>query len=368
MSARVSVIIPAYNAGAYLSDSLDSVFAGTYQDFHIFLCDDGSSDDTLGVARRHQERFGKMTIVENKRNRGVGYTRNRLLDMADGEYIAFHDGDDLMAPGRLQVQVEFLDACADIDAAGGQLYVFTDDPGRSRISAHRPLADEDIKIYWTFSMAVTICTTIMRRECLRATAIRFDKTYKAGSDYEFFSRLLPHMRFANIAAPLEFYRVHAASITQRFSDLQIANHVKAAKQYLRTCFNIDAQDDVIGILTWPQYYPPRGVTADQSRRLQCLIVGLLNTDLVRNGGVTDVAKRFISQRSLTYFTRIPLDRPSVIDLRPFTAVSDTPMSVIKRRIKWYILCVLEITRLWRLWWVRHFVWKHQHSPVVRGVG
>ena len=365
MSAKVSVIIPAYNVGAHLSDSLDSIFNGTYQDFHIFLCDDGSDDDTLRVARRYQERFGKMTIAENKRNRGVGYTRNRLLDMANGEYIAFHDGDDLMTPERLQVQVEFLDAYADIDVMGGQLSVFTDDPGSAKVTVRRPLTDGDIKIYWTFSMAVTICTTTMRRERLQATAARFDETYKASGDYEFFSRLLPHMRFANIAAPLEFYRVHATSITQRHSELQITNHIKAAKQYIRTCFNIDAQDDVIGILTWPQYHSPRGVTADQSRRLQRLVIDLLNTDLVRNGGVTDTAKRFISQRTLMYFTRIPLDRSSVVELRPFTAVNDTPVSVRKRRARWRMLCALEITRLWRLRGVRQLIWKQQ-CPQAKG--
>ena len=92
MSVTVSIIIPIYNVGKYLGASLDSIFAGTYQDFHIFSCDDGSSDDTLGVARRYQEQHGKMAVVKNEHNREVSYTCNRLLKMADGKYGAFLAG------------------------------------------------------------------------------------------------------------------------------------------------------------------------------------------------------------------------------------------------------------------------------------
>ncbi len=365
MNATVSVIIPMYNVGAYLGECLDSVFAGTYQDFHIFLCDDGSSDDTLGVARRYQEQHGKITVVTNERNRGASYTRNRLLDMADGKYIAFHDGDDLMTPGRLQEQVEFLDAHADIDAVGGQLCRLTDDPGDRTIYAFRPLVDADIKIYMGLGLSICICTTTIRRERLRASAVRFDENYQIAVDYDFFSRLVPHMRFANVATPQVIYRVHTVSLTQRLPELQAANHIKVAKRHLRTSFNIDAQDDVINISSWPQNHPPRGVSAEQSELLQRLVSDLLNTDLVQNGGVTDETKWFISYRLLTYLTRIPLSgrrrRASGIDLRPSAVVNKTPMDIIKRRIKWYVLCALEITRLWRLRSVRQLIWKHQYS-------
>ena len=360
MSATVSIIIPTYNIGAYLGECLDSVFASTYEDFHIFLCDDGSSDDTLSIARRYQEQYGKMTVVENERNRGACYTRNRLLDMADGKYIAFHDGDDLMPSGRLGEQVKFLDTHADIDAVGGQSNRFTDDSESAPMGAIRPLTDADIKVYMTFCPAICIITTTVRRESLRGTAVHFDESYKAADDYEFLTRLVPYMRFKNFATPHVFYRLRAVSLTHSQPDLLIANHTKIAKRYLRTYFNIDAQDDVIGILSWPQKHPPRSVTADQSKRALRLIVDLQNIDLMRSGEVTYETKRFITRRLLPYFNRIPLDG-SVQYLRSSATANVSLRAVVTGAIKWYILCALEITRLWRLRGVRQLAWKHQYS-------
>ncbi len=360
MGASVSVIIPVYNAGAYLPASLDSIFEGAYQDFHIFLCDDKSSDDTLDVARRYQERYGKMTIAANERNRGACYTRNRLLDMADGKYIAFHDGDDLMTPDRLQTQVEFLERNPDIDVMGGQLYRFTDDHKRAAVSWRFPLTDGDIKICWAFSQALTITTTTMRRECLKIVGKYFDEAYKVADDYEFFSRLVSRARCTNIDAPLEFYREHAVSLTKRLPDLLITNHVKVAKRYLHSYFNIDAQDDVISILSFPQNHPPRSVSKDQSSRLLRLVVALLNTDLVRNGEVTDNRQRYILLRGFTYFNRIPIRKSSLTDLSPSITANKALWSGKRNHILWYILCSLVITRLWRLRSVRQVIWKRKY--------
>ena len=215
MSATVSIMIPAYNAGAYLTAGLDSIFASTYQNFHIFLCDDGSNDNTLDIARGYQQQHGKMTVVANERNRGVCYTRNRLLDMADGKYVVFHESDDLMTPWRLQEQVEFLDTHTDVDIVGGQMYKFTDDPRRSVVLAIRPLTDADIKIQMAFSTAIHICTVAMRNTSSLISKTRFDESYKRYDDYDFFSRLLPQVRVANVITPLTYYRIHAASLTQR---------------------------------------------------------------------------------------------------------------------------------------------------------
>ena len=363
MCETVSVIIPAYNVGAYLGECLDSIFDGIYQDFHIFVCDDGSSDDTLDVARAYQERCGKMTVVSNERNRGLPYARNRLIGIAEGKYLAFCDGDDLMTPGRLQEQVEFLDAHEDVGAVGAQLCKFTDDPGSAVVLAPRPLTDADIKIYLAFSTSICVGASTVRHEALRTSGVRFDESYISAEDYDFFSRLGSHVRLANINTPLAFIRVHAASMSQSAPDHLIAYHVKAAKQYLRTRFNIDAQDDVINILSRPQQYSPREVTVDQSRRLLDLIVGLLNTDLVRSGAVTDETKRYIARRLLTYFTHIPPDHLAMMGIRPADgARGGRGSATITGIIKWYIYRALEVTRVWRLRGLRNLIWKHHYHP------
>lgn len=111
MTARVSVIIPACNRETLVIEALESVFAQTYRDFHVFVADDGSTDGTLAVLRSFAEqRQRQMTVLASGWNRGQPATINSLLDVADGELIAYLDSDDLWLPTKLEKQVAFMDA------------------------------------------------------------------------------------------------------------------------------------------------------------------------------------------------------------------------------------------------------------------
>lgn len=89
----VSVLIPAYNASLYLSECLDSILAQTYNDMQIVVIDDGSTDDTLSIARRYSLADSRVEVYTQP-NQGVAVTRNNLLDKATGEYTLFVDADD----------------------------------------------------------------------------------------------------------------------------------------------------------------------------------------------------------------------------------------------------------------------------------
>lgn len=105
---KVSVIIPVYNVEEYLRETLDSVLAGTLQDFELLLVDDGSTDGTPEICRQYAERDERIQVF-TKENGGVGSARNYGLDRARGEYIAFIDGDDLVRPDYLEKLVRFAD-------------------------------------------------------------------------------------------------------------------------------------------------------------------------------------------------------------------------------------------------------------------
>lgn len=107
---KVSVIMGIYNCAPTLQEALDSLYAQTYQDFEIILCDDGSSDETYAIAQRNADEHPNIVLLKNERNLKLNATLNRCLRHAKGEYIARMDGDDISMPTRFEKEVRFLDA------------------------------------------------------------------------------------------------------------------------------------------------------------------------------------------------------------------------------------------------------------------
>lgn len=89
----VSILIPAYNAAAFLPKCLDSVFNQTYQDLQVVIVDDGSKDNTLEVCQMYAEKDGRIEVYHQD-NQGVAATRNHLLEKVKGDYVLFVDADD----------------------------------------------------------------------------------------------------------------------------------------------------------------------------------------------------------------------------------------------------------------------------------
>lgn len=106
---KISVIMGIYNCGPYLQEALDSLYAQTYQDFEIILCDDGSKDNTYEVALKNQKHHPNIVLLKNPHNMGLNQTLNNCLKVTKGEYIARMDGDDTSDPSRFETEVKFLD-------------------------------------------------------------------------------------------------------------------------------------------------------------------------------------------------------------------------------------------------------------------
>lgn len=102
----VSVIIPAYNAAAYIEQAIRSVMAQTYTAWELLVIDDCSTDDTAAVIQRLAAEDDRVRLIRNEKNSGVAVTRNRGLDMSTGDYVAFLDSDDVWHPDKLAMQVQ----------------------------------------------------------------------------------------------------------------------------------------------------------------------------------------------------------------------------------------------------------------------
>ena len=108
MRAKISVIIPVYNASGLLPDCLQSIALQTWTDLEVLLVDDGSTDDSAGICRSFCEKDSRFRLLQ-KENGGVSSARNLGLKEASGDYIAFVDADDWLCPEMLEHQVECLE-------------------------------------------------------------------------------------------------------------------------------------------------------------------------------------------------------------------------------------------------------------------
>lgn len=97
MPVELSIIVPAYNVAAYLEPCIESIMAGTYQNFELLLVDDGSTDGTGTLCDQLAEKYSKIKVFHTE-NRGLSMARNLGIDHAVGKYIGFVDSDDMILP------------------------------------------------------------------------------------------------------------------------------------------------------------------------------------------------------------------------------------------------------------------------------
>jgi teichuronic acid biosynthesis glycosyltransferase TuaG len=105
----VSVIMPTYNAGKYLADSISSILDQTYLDLELLITDDGSTDPvTLDILHEIEEKDSRVDVLYLDHNHGAGYARNKSIERAKGRYIAFCDCDDQWTLDKLEKQIAFM--------------------------------------------------------------------------------------------------------------------------------------------------------------------------------------------------------------------------------------------------------------------
>lgn len=183
-SPLVSVIVPAYNASAYIEETMRSVMAQTMTDWELIVIDDCSSDGTFGIAEIVSSTDSRIRVYRNEQNSGVSRTRNRGLDLARGMFIAFLDSDDIWYPEKLERQIGRL------NQTGAQIccssYEIIDASGTN--TRADIIVPEQLDLNLLLKENVILCSSLLiRSEALRDT--RFTTAFYH-EDYAFELQLL----------------------------------------------------------------------------------------------------------------------------------------------------------------------------------
>ncbi len=203
----VSVIIPCYNGAAFLSETLKSALGQTMPPMEIIVIDDGSTDDSAAIA----EAAGVQVRVIRQSNQGESVARNRGIDEAKGEWIAFLDADDLWLPHKLERQLAVADP--DTIAVHTEIETFGTQSGVSEINlidSETRYQPEYLALHNSFS---TPSAVIVRRD----VAPRFPSWTRRGEDLIFFLDLVQRGQIRLVSEPLTRYRKHAGGQTSNIT-------------------------------------------------------------------------------------------------------------------------------------------------------
>lgn len=190
---RVSVIMPLYNAEKYLEECLDSVMAQTFTDFELICVNDASTDDTLEIAERFWAKDSRIKILNNDVRSGAAYARNKGMEEAQGEYLAFLDGDDIFDEGMLGAAYQTaIDCMADIvmyeykhvpsELINRKLKVSHSKSYRERYSK-RPFSILEYEPYECLNWALSPCNKIYRREFVQKHRLTFQNLPSSNDVY-----------------------------------------------------------------------------------------------------------------------------------------------------------------------------------------
>ena len=236
----VSVIVPTYNYGRFIGQTLDSLRAQTYPEWECVVVDDGSTDDTGEVVARASARDARVRYLRQA-NQRQAVAKNTGLADARGRYVQFLDADDLLEPRKIERQVEFLEANPGADIVyGGARYFHTERPGERLYG----MFGEDAPWMPELSgagKAILLPLVRMNIMAINAALVRrgvfddvgpFDPSLPPVEDWEFWLRCAlagKRFEFRDFDGALALVRAHAASTSRQHASALAAWRALRAK-------------------------------------------------------------------------------------------------------------------------------------------
>lgn len=216
----VSICIPTYNSALFLEQTLNAIAAQTYKHIEVIISDNASTDETPDIIQPYCDRYG-WTFYRNEVNIGAGNNFNKLLELANGEYIAIYHADDIYDPTIVEKSVQAFQQSDNIGLVGTMGFVI-DSNNQILHPYHLPATLESIKQPLDFdgvfhgiissgqSGILFITPSVMvRKECYdKLGSFKIHGKYKSAGDYEMWLRIAKEHLTYIINEPLIRYRIH----------------------------------------------------------------------------------------------------------------------------------------------------------------
>jgi len=225
----VSIIIPAYNQGAYLARAIRSALDQTYPDFEVIVVDDGSTDNTAEVARSFDD--SRLHYVYQE-NRGLSAARNTGIRHTTAPLLTFLDSDDLFLPRKLELLVAELERDPELGLVAGQAIPIDENEQQVGKIFDRKPPEEPSRLL--LGNPLHVGSVLLRRACQEKVGF-FDEELRSYEDWDMWLRLaLAGCKIGWVPAPVSLYRFHRAQMTRIGTQMTTATFMVLDKLYRRT--------------------------------------------------------------------------------------------------------------------------------------
>lgn len=194
-----------------MRQAIESILAQTFQDFEFLILDDCPSSPVENIVQTYSDK--RIQYFKNEKNLGISPSRNKLIDLSKGKYLAIMDHDDVALPERFEKEVKFLDANPDVGVVGTWYKNFDKNKIKKKFATN-----EKIERHLMFYCAVLHTSAMVRKSVLLQNNIRYEAEFTPAEDYALFCRLIGKTKFANIAEVLQKYRLHKGNTSKSMAD------------------------------------------------------------------------------------------------------------------------------------------------------
>ncbi len=234
-SPAISIIIPNYNYGRFIGETLQSVLDQTFTDFEAVVVDDGSKDNSVEVISSYAARDARMRLIQ-KKNGGLSSARNAAVPLLKGRLVAFLDSDDIWAPDFLSTMVEYFSKNPKVMVAFTNAQLFESDTGRllggwfGPNSRRTPYSGRIAAKLFTEGNHIPIVTAVVKREVFDEAGL-FDLRFRVGEDWDFWLRVASHFKIYYIDR--ELCRIRRHSSNSSFLPLNAFNQIRIYRKTLK---------------------------------------------------------------------------------------------------------------------------------------
>ena len=225
----ITVLMPVYNGELYIRYAIDSILCQSFKDFELLIVNDASTDRTVEIIESYTD--SRIRLVHNEINLKHGVALNRGLELAQGQYIARMDSDDISCPARLEKQKIFLDSNQNVALVGSWAEII-DEKGNARgiktFLTNSPLLKWKLLFCNTF-----IHSSIMFRKSCVLPLLGYDCNYALAEDYDLWSRISFEHEVANIPEVLVKWREWGGSVTSTKAKEQQKETLKISRRNMQ---------------------------------------------------------------------------------------------------------------------------------------